>query len=524
MDAEKEELILSADQAHAYLIEVSTKGGHPGAVHKLVEKYRVDLSAPDEATGKTALRLAVENGCTDTVRALLSAGSPLVRRQHKGYLRDREPTAVEIAMRGKCRRMSNVFVAHALNGIAKGDVVGLQSLIDAGMDPNTKDGSKEQNTLLHWASTFGNADIVKLLVSRGANSAILNAAGKSPLDEAKKIDSEECAKILRASRSETSKHHFRGNSEDKCENRDDAWRIDKTSAVVVVENGSTKNGADTTSSRIDEKPATASPKLPDTMTWSCRKIEIEPGDDMVVPIQIPLGGTLMWTFRTLGGDIAFGIEGAPLKGTTFDDDEDIDEDDVEDVLDVVRTGQPSGVEVSGSATFGGPCRLAVIFDNSFSWWNSKILSYEIRLDASRPARSVSRSQRSRRVSRTVAATPEDRHLAKTNRCKENMAMSRLALRGAVEASQRTDRERHRIVDMIRDLEQQLSEAKTELSRKDAAVAAAAECVARYEGRLWSLLLRNIPKKRARNILVGLLSKRDMASWRCTCKSSQTFWD
>jgi hypothetical protein len=42
----------------------------------------------------------------------------------------------------------------------------------------------EGNTPLHWACLNGRADVVRVLLTRGAAAAVLNAAGRSPVDEA----------------------------------------------------------------------------------------------------------------------------------------------------------------------------------------------------------------------------------------------------------------------------------------------------------------------------------------------------
>ena len=139
--------VLSAEEAVACLFEAAAKGGHPGAVHKLVTQYKVDLSSrnPD---GLTALHVAVQNNRVDTARALLRAQSPLVDSKLHG-------TAVEMALADPVRHAEilQVFSAEMLQQIGLGNVERLGQLIDAGVSPNSRDGTKENGSLLHWVSS-----------------------------------------------------------------------------------------------------------------------------------------------------------------------------------------------------------------------------------------------------------------------------------------------------------------------------------------------------------------------------------
>lgn len=44
--------------------------------------------------------------------------------------------------------------------------------------------NSEGNCALHWACLNGHIEVVRLLMERGASAAVLNAAGRTPVDEA----------------------------------------------------------------------------------------------------------------------------------------------------------------------------------------------------------------------------------------------------------------------------------------------------------------------------------------------------
>jgi len=57
-------------------------------------------------------------------------------------------------------------------------------LIDGGIDLNSGDGTKQANTALHYASSFGDSEVVELLCRRGSNVNARNSDGATPLHDA----------------------------------------------------------------------------------------------------------------------------------------------------------------------------------------------------------------------------------------------------------------------------------------------------------------------------------------------------
>ena len=72
----------------------------------------------------------------------------------------------------------------------------MDQLLEAGLNPNTIDSDVKRQSLLHWASAYADAETVRILLIRGANSNVTDTEGVAPLHEALHRKSEEIAEIL----------------------------------------------------------------------------------------------------------------------------------------------------------------------------------------------------------------------------------------------------------------------------------------------------------------------------------------
>jgi len=466
-------------QAQEYLWEACREGGHPAAVHKLLENYAKDLSLSerDPSSGMSPLNLAIASGCVDTVRSLLSAGSPIQCRI------DKLP-----------KKIISAFESHALNALASNDIKMFSSLLNAGLNPDTKDGAclkstfsltlalslifhrtpkqtntyvyiyigtSEDNTLLHWAASFGRYEILKQLLGKGADKNVLNSIGRSVLDEAERGGHDRCAALLRPS----------------------STNIKTTRTIKIAP---TK-----TSSKQEQKKNDDTFK---TLSWTCKNVDVPAGDVFELPISAVVAGSkrtvLTWNFTSYGGDVGFGV---------------IHQEDDSDIVLLRRTGVPSGVQISGSVEVPPTCRtLLILFDNTFSWWNDKQVSYKFELRKAVTA--SSRRNSNRKKEDTVAA------------CREVMKLTREAIQNASEATKSLRLNRERAERHLRDLEEKVKQARRNLFRCVAAVNAAEDTVEKLNSRMRSLVLKHVMSYdsiRSSNRVRQYLESSDILSFRCT---------
>jgi peptidoglycan/LPS O-acetylase OafA/YrhL len=93
----------------------------------------------------------------------------------------------------------------------KGDQVAIRERLDAGADVNAVD-AKVGATPLSWASMRGDADVVRLLIERGANVNARNRDGSPPLLSAAFMGRADVAKILLSSGADINARNDQGTS------------------------------------------------------------------------------------------------------------------------------------------------------------------------------------------------------------------------------------------------------------------------------------------------------------------------
>jgi len=120
-----------------------------------------------DAEGRTPLRLAVDLNLLETAKLLVESGSDVFIAARDGK------TAAEIAL-------------------GKGD--NAVKALFSGIAINSRDTSG--NTILHYAAKQGNASLVSLLLSMGANKAVKNIAAESPAEIALRWRNTEAAALL----------------------------------------------------------------------------------------------------------------------------------------------------------------------------------------------------------------------------------------------------------------------------------------------------------------------------------------
>jgi len=134
-------------------------------------KTILDLGAKQtmvDAEGRTALRLAVDLNQLETARLLANSGGNVFAAARDGK------TPAEAALSRGADAVRALFSETATI--------------------NSKDSSG--NTVLHYAAKQGDASLVSLLISMGANKAVKNIASESPVDIALRWRNQEAALLL----------------------------------------------------------------------------------------------------------------------------------------------------------------------------------------------------------------------------------------------------------------------------------------------------------------------------------------
>eukprot|EP00794_Sanderia_malayensis_P019984 gene19984-21943_t len=148
---------------------------------EILDLLQMLLNFRDNDTG-TSLHYATKLDKTDIVRSLLAAGAnPTLRNLE-------DATAYDYC---KTDAMKTVYVGALLQAVAQSKSYRVKLLLQAGLDVNSGDGAVSDNRILHWAASFADAEIVRLLLDSNADVNATNADGATALHDAIARGSEE---------------------------------------------------------------------------------------------------------------------------------------------------------------------------------------------------------------------------------------------------------------------------------------------------------------------------------------------
>ncbi len=194
-------------------------------------KKGADVNAA-QGDGMTALHWAAENGNTDLVRMLLSAGANREAVTRNG---DYTPLhmaskagngAVVVALLDGGSRVDAVTTTGGVTALhfaaGSGSTEAVSALLDHGADANARETSWGQTALM-WAAAYDRLDAVKLLISRGADVAlaswVVNIPERAQSDRAAGQRRDQVLAALRA----------------QADPQDDAWRPDPSQVQAAIQ-------------------------------------------------------------------------------------------------------------------------------------------------------------------------------------------------------------------------------------------------------------------------------------------------
>jgi hypothetical protein len=89
-----------------------------------------------------------------------------------------------------------VYIIMLFEQIALGNLSAVKRLVDGGVPADAKDGSKTDDSTLHWACSFGHLEVAKLLLEKGCDATLKNANSESCLHVAVKNQHADIVKLL----------------------------------------------------------------------------------------------------------------------------------------------------------------------------------------------------------------------------------------------------------------------------------------------------------------------------------------
>jgi len=144
--------------------------GHKDVIELLLESG-VDPNARDNWSGDTALHRVAAGGYADATKVFIAKGVDTRVKNMAGQ------TALYKAASAGNKKVASLLLgkeSSAQLAALRGDLLGVQHLMEQGFDVNARD-EQLRWTLLHWAVCSDNEDVAAFLLSRGAD---VNARGE----------------------------------------------------------------------------------------------------------------------------------------------------------------------------------------------------------------------------------------------------------------------------------------------------------------------------------------------------------
>jgi ankyrin repeat protein len=192
--------LIAQDGRGAEALVWAAMNGRDATVSQLLD-MGADVNGRAHVSGAdiTPLHGAAWAGWDSTARLLLERGADITQR-------DTEHGGTPVGWAAYCRKQNVVELFRTacagrlslIDSIAVGDVAAVEAALQ-GQDVNAERSDVPGNpgVLLRWAVNYGQPDVVRLLLARGADRTLANQEGKTAYDFARERRDQELMDLLR---------------------------------------------------------------------------------------------------------------------------------------------------------------------------------------------------------------------------------------------------------------------------------------------------------------------------------------
>eukprot|EP00924_Labyrinthula_sp_SR-Ha-C_P009112 maker-scaffold_2-snap-gene-13.43-mRNA-1 protein AED:0.04 eAED:0.04 QI:147/0.66/0.75/1/0.66/0.5/4/114/263 len=176
-------------EAYEEILVKAIEENRADILSSVIHENDVKINQKISSLNQTMLELSCRKNQVDCLRILLSLGANVPKFNFP-----------------LTKKIQDCFIQQAIQYIICENIDRLKQVTTCGVDINRTDGTREENTLLHWYSYFlllckssnvkVSVQMLHVLIENGADLTLVNSHGKSFLEEAKKEGRKELIKYI----------------------------------------------------------------------------------------------------------------------------------------------------------------------------------------------------------------------------------------------------------------------------------------------------------------------------------------
>ncbi len=175
----------------------AAKTGAVVRIREILDASPALVSAHDTAFGATPLHWAALRGQAEAARVLVEKGADVAAVNNDGE------TPLDVARRAKRANVEQLLTeasstpkSRFFQAVREGDVAAVAELLDGDAKLVKERDATFGATALHWAALRGHADVVELLLARGADPGARNTAGETAREVATRAKRDDVVALL----------------------------------------------------------------------------------------------------------------------------------------------------------------------------------------------------------------------------------------------------------------------------------------------------------------------------------------